>query len=137
MKSVLAFLAFTAAACALGACATPMAKLQSTVVERAAFDLNCPAASLDAKQLGDQVVIGRTVDTPGVERTVFGVSGCGTRATYVVECAAPSGCQALMNSDQERNGVLGGVVGGAPAAQLAQQPAQEPEHTVDQGEQPQ
>ena len=121
-----------ACAYALTACATPLAKLQQTVVERATFDLSCPAASLDAKQQGDQVVIGRTVNTPGVERTVFGVSGCGTRATYVVECAAPSACQALMNSDQQRGGVLGGVMGGPAAAQLAQDPAQ----SGTEGEQP-
>ncbi len=86
-------------------CTASDAYVRSTALERAAFDLDCPKEQLTATPLGDTVVMGRTPASPGVERTVLGVSGCDTKGVYVVECA-PSGfrtsCNALLNADVER-----------------------------------
>jgi len=55
---------------------------------RAAFDLNCPEASLRAVDLGNNT---------------RGVSGCGRRATYLYVCRGTyqSDCTWVMNSDSK------------------------------------
>lgn len=86
------------------ACTASREQTRGTAVERAAFDLGCPAEQLSATQLGDTVVIGRSQQTAGVERTVLGVSGCGKKAVYVVECVTGIGesrCNAIMNADEK------------------------------------
>jgi hypothetical protein len=44
---------------------------RTRLVERAAFDLNCPKPQLNTQQLGDE--------------HTMGVAGCGRRATYVFD----------------------------------------------------
>lgn len=92
---------------ALAGCVAPQQQLRDTTSERAAFDLDCPAAQLSVTQLGDTVIIGRTTESAGLERTVYGVTGCGKKAVYVVECVSnvfASRCNAVLNADeQEQN----------------------------------
>jgi hypothetical protein len=80
------------------ACATPFAKVSATAVQRAAFDLDCPATSLQATQLGDTTHIGLTAQNPGIERAVIGVTGCAKKAAYVVDCNLGQ-CNAQLNAD--------------------------------------
>jgi hypothetical protein len=98
------FLTALAAAVALSACAASPAQIADAARVRAAFDLGCPAASLATTPLGDTNVIGRTPQSPGLERSVVGVTGCGKKAVYVVECvsAAGSTCNAILNADAQR-----------------------------------
>lgn len=84
---------------ALAACVTAPETIRRTAVQRAAFDLSCPAGSLQATQLGDTTHLGRTASTYGVERTVVGVTGCQQKAVYVVECGQPDNCNAVLNAD--------------------------------------
>lgn len=79
-------------------CATPMETIRARAIERAAFDLGCPAESLTTVKLGDTTRIGASPETAGVERTVVGVSGCSKKAVYVVECTVGS-CNAQLNAD--------------------------------------
>ena len=79
-------------------CATSPEKVSSTAIARAAFDLSCPASSLQATPLGDTTHVGVTPQSPGVERTVVGVTGCEQRAVYVVECVTGA-CNAILNAD--------------------------------------
>ena len=79
-------------------CATPFAKVSATAVQRAAFDLDCPAESLSATQLGDTTHIGLTPQNPGIERAVIGVTGCAKKAAYVVDCNVGQ-CNAQLNAD--------------------------------------
>ena len=84
------------------ACTASREQLTATVAERASFDLDCPRNQIEATQLGDTVVIGRTTDTPGLERSVVGASGCGKKSVYVVECVSGIGesrCNAQLNAD--------------------------------------
>lgn len=109
----------------LCACATSQTQLRTTAVERAAFDLECPAEQLKVTQLGDTITIGRTTATPGLERTVFGVSGCGTKGVYVVECVAGLGdsqCNAVLNADVEPR-----AKASAPGTPTEQEPSTESE----------
>jgi hypothetical protein len=80
------------------ACATSPAKVSSTAIDRAAFDLSCPSSSLQATPIGDTTRVGVTPQSPGVERTVVGVSGCDQKAVYVVECVAGA-CNAILNAE--------------------------------------
>jgi len=66
-------------------CASTM-RMEKTVLQRADFDLDCEKESLTLKEL---------------DHRTYGVSGCGKRATYVVEgvCLPGDRCQAIMNSD--------------------------------------
>jgi len=82
----------------IAGCATPMPKVTGTAAERAAFDLGCTAADLVATPIGDTIRVGATPQSPGVERTVVGVTGCGQKAVYVVECVAGA-CNAVLNAD--------------------------------------
>ncbi len=75
-------------------------QVRRTALTRAAFDLGCPEAQLNATQLGDRTVVGRSTQTAGVERTVVGVTGCDKKSVYVVECVY-SDCNALMNADEK------------------------------------
>lgn len=79
-------------------CATPMAKITQTATTRAAFDFECPEASLQAGAIGDTTRIGATPQSPGVERTVVGVTGCDRKAVYVVDCVTGA-CNATLNAD--------------------------------------
>lgn len=84
-------------------CTASKEQLITTATDRAAFDLDCPAADIRVTQLGDTVIIGRSTETAGLERTVFGVSGCGRKVVYVVECvtnAVSSRCNAVLNADE-------------------------------------
>lgn len=71
----------------LSACvaATGAAK-RDLVIERAAFDLQCDRARLQAVELGNA--------------NVYGVTGCGKRATYVVDCSDgyANSCKSILNS---------------------------------------
>lgn len=87
------------AAVSLVACTASQQQMRSTAADRAAFDLDCPADQITAQQLGDTVIIGRTPENPGLQRTVFGVSGCDQKAVYVVECVGGSSCNAILNAD--------------------------------------
>ncbi len=66
----------------LHGCASTMT---NTVLNRATFDLDCPSKSIKTQELGFKTV---------------GVTGCGKRATYVLngECTSNKSCQAIMNS---------------------------------------
>jgi hypothetical protein len=55
----------------LTACAGPTPPRQNPLTARAAFDMNCPAPNLRYSDLGNHV---------------WGVSGCGARATYIHRC---------------------------------------------------
>lgn len=81
-------------------CATPFAKVRATAIERAAFDLGCPGASLSATPIGETIRVGVTPHSPGVERTVVGVTGCAQKAVYLVECVTGA-CNALLNADTQ------------------------------------
>jgi len=73
---------------AASACATTAARAD-LVRKRAAFDLNC-SDPINVVDLGNG--------------NAFGASGCGRRASYVVQCAdyANRGtCTAIMNSDEK------------------------------------
>lgn len=69
---------------------------------RAAFDFDCPEKSLVATPLGDTTTIGRTPRHPGLERTMVGVTGCGQKAAYLVECSPSDVCNAMLNADVKR-----------------------------------
>jgi hypothetical protein len=88
---------------ALVACAASRAQIADAALTRAAFDLGCAKAELSATPLGDTNVIGRTPQSPGLERSVVGVIGCGKKAVYVVECVTAGGstCNALLNADEK------------------------------------
>lgn len=79
-------------------CATSPEKVSHTAIARAAFDLSCPASSLQATPIGDTTRVGVTPQSPGVERTVVGVTGCEQKAVYVVECVTGA-CNAILNAD--------------------------------------
>lgn len=81
-------------------CATPFPKVRATALERAAFDLGCPSESMTATRIGDTTRVGATPKSPGVERTVVGVTGCSQKAVYLVECVVDS-CNALLNADTQ------------------------------------
>jgi hypothetical protein len=83
---------------AVSGCATSMAKITQTATTRAAFDFECPEASLQAGAIGDTTLIGATPQSPGVERTVVGVTGCDRKAVYVVDCVTGA-CNATLNAD--------------------------------------
>lgn len=83
----------------LGGCSSSAQAIRRTALERAAFDLSCPAESLDASQLGSTTRLGASQYSYGVERTVMGVSGCGQKAVYVVECGRADVCNAQLNAD--------------------------------------
>jgi hypothetical protein len=83
---------------ALAGCASSPEIIRRTAVQRAAFDLSCPAESLQATQLGDTTHLGRSSANYGVERTVVGVIGCQQKAVYVVECGQPNTCNAVLNA---------------------------------------
>jgi hypothetical protein len=76
----------------LSACAVHQSTAKpQELLQRAAFDLDCPEASLSQAALGQ--------DT-------FGVSGCGKRATYVSQCNGQPGhfgttCRWVMNSAEK------------------------------------
>lgn len=82
-------------------------KERDVVIERAAFDLECDAADIEATPLGDALV--QTGDPKSlqddVRQTTYGVRGCGQRAAYVVQCLpySPAGtsCSAVLNSDAQ------------------------------------
>ena len=80
------------------ACATPFTKVSATAIQRAAFDLDCPATSLQATQLGDTTHLGATPQNPGIQRNVVGVTGCQKKAAYVVDCNLGQ-CNAQLNAD--------------------------------------
>jgi|GEM_PF-1993964 hypothetical protein len=82
----------------LVSCATSPEKVSNTAIARAAFDLSCPASSLQATPIGDTTHVGVTPQSPGVERTVVGVTGCEQKAVYVVECVTGA-CNAILNAD--------------------------------------
>jgi hypothetical protein len=83
---------------AASGCATPFETVRARAVERASFDLGCPADSLSATKIGDTTRIGATPRDPGVERTVVGIIGCKQKAVYVVDCVIGS-CNAQLNAD--------------------------------------
>jgi hypothetical protein len=87
-----------ALAMALSACGASYETIRARAAERASFDLSCPATALSITQLGDTTRLGMTPQSPGIERTVVGVVGCGQKAVYVVECATGS-CNAQLNAD--------------------------------------
>lgn len=68
-------------------CATTEQK-HNLVSQRAAFDLNC-SEPLQISELGNRV---------------YGASGCGRRATYILQCYDSNigSCTAVMNSDSKR-----------------------------------
>lgn len=83
-------------------CVASRAQIADAALTRAAFDLSCAKAELSATPLGDTNVIGRTSQSPGLERSVVGVTGCGKKAVYVVECVSTgsSTCNAMLNADE-------------------------------------
>lgn len=81
-------------------CLTPYTKVRATALERAAFDLGCPSESLTATRIGDTTRVGATPQSPGVERSVIGVTGCSQKAVYVVECVTDA-CNAVLNADTQ------------------------------------
>jgi hypothetical protein len=87
-------------ALAVGGCTASRASQESAVKQRAAFDLQCDATDIRIVELNEAV--GEPTDTGVVTRGVFGAEGCGTRASYVVECRQGT-CQAIMNSDQKKS----------------------------------
>lgn len=92
---------------ALTSCSSSLETIRRTAVQRAAFDLGCPAESLSASPLGDTTHLGRTPQTYGVERTVVGVTGCQQKAVYVVDCDKPDNCNAQLNADTRPAGPQG------------------------------
>ncbi len=84
---------------AMAGCFSSPQLIRQTAIERAAFDLSCPAGSLTASQLGSTTAVGRTEHSYGAERSVVGVTGCGQKAVYVVECGKQNVCNALLNAD--------------------------------------
>lgn len=95
---VLAALATLSTTISSAGCATSPAQVSSTAIDRAAFDLSCPSSSLQATPIGDTTRVGVTPQSPGVERTVVGVSGCEQKAVYIVECVAGA-CNAILNAE--------------------------------------
>ena len=82
-------LVFTLGACMilLGSCVSSPQKKENPIIGIAAFDLNCPK---------DQLSI--TV----IERTIWGVSGCGRRGRYVHVChrrGMTDECRWILNYD--------------------------------------
>jgi hypothetical protein len=71
----------------LAGCASFAASKRNAVVERAAFDLSCPADKLQITPLSSEAM----------ERATYGVTGCGKKASYVF---AP-GVGAALNSPIE------------------------------------
>ena len=67
-------------------CATKQARIE-LVQERAVFDLDC--SSINVVALGNNV---------------FGVTGCGKRNTYIVDCKdiTIDACTAIMNSNVKK-----------------------------------
>jgi hypothetical protein len=92
-------------ACALplaaAGCLASRAQIDHTALTRAAFDLDCPRAELTPTPLGDSNLIGATPQSAGLQRSVVGVTGCGKKAVYVVECVHDS-CNALLNADEKK-----------------------------------
>jgi hypothetical protein len=93
-----AWILFLGVLIAASGCATPFETVRARAVERASFDLGCPADQLSATKIGDTTRIGATPRDPGVERTVVGVIGCKQKAVYVVDCVIGS-CNAQLNAD--------------------------------------
>ncbi len=93
-----------AAALVLASCRSSLETIRRTAVQRAAFDLGCPAESLVTAQLGETTHLGRSQAQYGVERTVIGVTGCQQKSVYVVECGAPDVCNAQLNADTKPAG---------------------------------
>lgn len=85
----------------LSGCAASLAQITDAALTRAAFDMGCPKTDLQATPLGDTNLIGRTAQSAGLERSVVGVTGCGKKSVYVVECvsAGRSTCNAMLNAD--------------------------------------
>lgn len=80
-------------------CRSSPETIRRTALQRAAFDLSCPAESLSATQLGDTTRVGASQHSYGAERTVIGVTGCNQKAVYVVECGQANTCNAQLNAD--------------------------------------
>lgn len=71
----------TAAALITGCAAT----MKSSVLDRAAFDLDCPKDKISLVEIGNRT---------------YGAKGCDKRESYILvgECSLPSSCVALINS---------------------------------------
>ena len=94
-------------------CATSQEVIRATAAERAAFDLDCPAAQITSAPLGDTLRIGMTAQAPGVERSVIGVKGCNKKAVYVVECVTGK-CNAQLNANTQSTGEVSGTAAPDP-----------------------
>ena len=69
-------------------CTSFISGRRELVLKRAAFDLNCSQSELKIVDLGDYA---------------FGVTGCGRRSSYVVDCPKNTGhtsssCVAILNT---------------------------------------
>jgi hypothetical protein len=73
---------------ALGACASTRAARTDLVAQRAVFDLQCDASSLQITGLGGDS---------------YGVTGCGRRAAYVLDGGAVAGCRESLTPSYVRN----------------------------------
>jgi hypothetical protein len=91
-------------------CATVAFK-RNLVIKRAGFDLNCKDV-IDVIDLGGRA---------------FGATGCGRRASYVVQCLTSdaSSCTAILNSDEQA--ADGNNAEPQPAATKTEVPTPSPE----------
>jgi hypothetical protein len=103
MTSVLKAAAIVAAIVSAG-CASQQQQVDSmqpeamhTAQRRAAFELNCPAATAEvlSKEMIQSPIMNPRFAPPQRAEYTVGVAGCGQRATYLVICAeGGTGCYA-------------------------------------------
>ena len=83
------FLAIVVYAAVLPACAVSTGQMMNLTLKRATFDLNCPRDQLNIVDLSNDA---------------YGITGCGQRATYIVECRNYNrieSCKAILNSSKK------------------------------------